>query len=71
MDNPGFFRQALAAGATHILLEKPGAPSVGELEAMAAEAKERTPVFMGFIKNISPYFTRRHLDVADNNPELW
>ena len=28
VDNPGFFRQALAAGATHILLEKPGAPSV-------------------------------------------
>ena len=68
VDNPGFFRQALAAGATHILLEKPGAPTVGELEAMAAEAKAaNVPVFMGFIKNISPYFTEA-LDVANNNP---
>ena len=28
-DNPGFFREALGAGATHILLEKPGAPTQG------------------------------------------
>ena len=56
VDNPGFFRQALAAGATHILLEKPGAPSVTELQAMASEASEaNVPVFMGFIKNISAY----------------
>ena len=55
-DNPKFFRQAIAAGATHILLEKPGAPTVGELESMAALAKEKgVPVFMGFIKNISDY----------------
>jgi len=55
-DNPKFFRQAIAAGATHILLEKPGAPTVGELEAMAAEAKAAgVPVYMGFIKNISSY----------------
>ena len=37
-DNPTFFREAIAAGATHVLLEKPGAPSVGELEAMAFRA---------------------------------
>merc|ERR1719507_1405640 len=68
VDNPGFFRQALKAGATHILLEKPGAPSVAELEAMAAEAKAaNVPVFMGFIKNISPYFTEA-LEVANGNP---
>mmetsp|Transcript_4423 Transcript_4423/g.13074 ORF Transcript_4423/g.13074 Transcript_4423/m.13074 type:complete len:368 (+) Transcript_4423:137-1240(+) len=55
-DNPKFFRQALAAGAPHILLEKPGAPTVGELEEMAALAREKqVPVFMGFIKNISSY----------------
>ena len=55
-DNPGFFRQAIKAGATHILLEKPGAPSVAELEAMAREAKAaQVPVYMGFIKNISGY----------------
>ena len=68
VDNPGFFRQALAAGATHILLEKPGAPSVTELQAMASEASEaNVPVFMGFIKNISPYFTEA-LGVANENP---
>ena len=68
VDNPGFFRQALRAGATHILLEKPGAPSVAELEAMAREAGEAdVPVFMGFIKNISPYFTEA-LGVANGNP---
>jgi len=55
-DNPTLFRSALKAGATHILLEKPGAPSVAELEKMAAEAKAAgVPVFMGFIKNISDY----------------
>ena len=53
VDNPGFFRQALKAGATHILLENPGAPSVAELEAMAAEAKAaNVPVFMGFILSL-------------------
>ena len=55
-DNPGFFRQAIKAGATHMLLEKPGARLVGELEAMAREAKAaKVPVYMGFIKNISGY----------------
>mmetsp|Transcript_33054 Transcript_33054/g.105500 ORF Transcript_33054/g.105500 Transcript_33054/m.105500 type:complete len:367 (+) Transcript_33054:111-1211(+) len=58
VDNPKLFRQALAAGATHVLLEKPGAPTVEELEAMAEEAKAKNvPVFMGFIKNIAAYFT--------------
>mmetsp|Transcript_26217 Transcript_26217/g.104908 ORF Transcript_26217/g.104908 Transcript_26217/m.104908 type:complete len:371 (-) Transcript_26217:587-1699(-) len=58
VDNPKFFRQALAAGATHILLEKPGAPTVEELEAMAAEAQAKgVPVFMGFVKNIAAYVT--------------
>ena len=53
-DNPTFFREAIAAGATHVLLEKPGAPSVGELEAMAKiAADKKVPVFMGFIKNIA------------------
>jgi len=57
VDNPSLFRAALKAGATHILLEKPGAPTVTELEAMAKEADEKgVPVFMGFIKNIASYF---------------
>ena len=65
-DNPKFFRQAIAAGATHILLEKPGAPTVGELEAMAAEAKAAgVPVYMGFIKNISSRRARAGETSAD------
>ena len=67
-DNPGFFRQALDSGATHILLEKPGAPTVGELEDMAKTAQSaEVPVFMGFIKNIATYFTEA-LAVAEKNP---
>jgi len=55
-DNPRLFREALAAGATHVLLEKPGAPTVSDLEAMAQLASAKgVPVFMGFIKNISAY----------------
>ncbi|KAJ8609951.1 hypothetical protein CTAYLR_008080 [Chrysophaeum taylorii] len=58
VDNPKLFRAAIKAGATHVLLEKPGAPTVAELEAMAAEAKAaNVPVFMGFIKNIAAYVT--------------
>jgi predicted dehydrogenase len=60
--------KAAPAGATHILLEKPGAPTVAELEAMAAEAKAAgVPVFMGFIKNIASYFTEA-LACANANP---
>ncbi|KAH8050121.1 hypothetical protein JL721_11487 [Aureococcus anophagefferens] len=71
VDNPGFFQQALDSGATHILLEKPGAPTVGELESMAATAeKADVPVFMGFIKNIAPYFTQA-LDAYGKHPPVW
>eukprot|EP00629_Pelagomonadales_sp_RCC1024_P012041 CAMPEP_0119261510 /NCGR_PEP_ID=MMETSP1329-20130426/1552_1 /TAXON_ID=114041 /ORGANISM="Genus nov. species nov., Strain RCC1024" /LENGTH=386 /DNA_ID=CAMNT_0007261075 /DNA_START=116 /DNA_END=1276 /DNA_ORIENTATION=- len=56
-DNPGLVREAIGAGATHVLLEKPGAPTVAELEALAADAEAAgVPVFMGFIKNIAGYF---------------
>eukprot|EP00633_Aureoumbra_lagunensis_P001371 CAMPEP_0197290962 /NCGR_PEP_ID=MMETSP0890-20130614/10354_1 /TAXON_ID=44058 ORGANISM="Aureoumbra lagunensis, Strain CCMP1510" /NCGR_SAMPLE_ID=MMETSP0890 /ASSEMBLY_ACC=CAM_ASM_000533 /LENGTH=401 /DNA_ID=CAMNT_0042763373 /DNA_START=40 /DNA_END=1245 /DNA_ORIENTATION=- len=68
VDNPTLFRQAIQAGATHILLEKPGAPSVDELQAMANEAKEQNvAVYMGFIKNIASYVTDA-LQVAQANP---
>mmetsp|Transcript_10463 Transcript_10463/g.33463 ORF Transcript_10463/g.33463 Transcript_10463/m.33463 type:complete len:364 (-) Transcript_10463:556-1647(-) len=68
VDNPKLFRAALAAGATHVLLEKPGAPTVAELEAMAAEAKAAgVPVFMGFIKNIAGY-VEGALEALEANP---
>ncbi|KAH8070206.1 hypothetical protein JL720_11759 [Aureococcus anophagefferens] len=69
VDNPGFFQQALDSGATHILLEA-RAPTVGELESMAATAeKADVPVFMGFIKNIAPYFTQA-LDAYGKHPPV-
>ena len=47
-DNPALLRKVIDRGCTHIFLEKPGAPSVGELEDMAAYAKEMgVGVFMG------------------------
>ncbi|KAJ1461682.1 hypothetical protein M885DRAFT_581705 [Pelagophyceae sp. CCMP2097] len=67
-ENPGLFRAALDAGATHILLEKPGAPSVSELKDLAAlAAAKHVPVCMGFIKNLAPYFTRA-LTTAQAHP---
>lgn len=62
-DNPKLFRAAINAGATHVLLEKPGAPTVDELEAMA---QEPVPVYMGFIKNLAPYVSGA-LAVRDAN----
>mmetsp|Transcript_20330 Transcript_20330/g.45955 ORF Transcript_20330/g.45955 Transcript_20330/m.45955 type:complete len:596 (+) Transcript_20330:91-1878(+) len=55
-DNPRFFREAIEKGCTAIYLEKPGAPTVKELEEMAAFAREQgVKVYMGYNKNVSPY----------------
>ena len=42
-DCPALFSEAIEAGVSHIFLEKPGAPSVEAMEAMAAEAEVRRP----------------------------
>ena len=48
----------IAKGCTHIFLEKPGAPSVGELEEMAAYAEDKgVAVYMGYNKNVTKYVT--------------
>jgi len=58
-DNPELFRSCLDIGCKTIFLEKPGAPTVKELEEMKAKADEAgTSVFMGFNKNVSNYLTR-------------
>ncbi len=45
-------------------LEKPGAPTVAELEEMRAYAKSKgVPVYMGYNKNVTPY-VRLALDAA-------
>ncbi len=51
--------EAIAAGCTTIYLEKPGAPSVAELEAMKKEAAENNvPVLMGYNKNVCKYVSK-------------
>ncbi|KAL1503620.1 hypothetical protein AB1Y20_012097 [Prymnesium parvum] len=55
-DNPRLLKEVIAAGVTHIYLEKPGAPSVAELEEMMEYAKSKgVPVYMGYNKNVTPY----------------
>ncbi|KAL3925967.1 MAG: hypothetical protein SGPRY_003528 [Prymnesium sp.] len=48
--------KVIAAGVTHIYLEKPGAPSVAELEEMMQYPKAKgVPVYMVYNKNVTPY----------------
>mmetsp|Transcript_64451 Transcript_64451/g.149891 ORF Transcript_64451/g.149891 Transcript_64451/m.149891 type:complete len:369 (-) Transcript_64451:105-1211(-) len=55
-DNPKLFKAAIARGFTHVYLEKPGAPTVAELEEMADyAASKKIPVFMGYNRNFSKY----------------
>jgi predicted dehydrogenase len=55
-DNPKLFEQCLKIGCHSIYLEKPGAPSVRELEHMRDAAKEAgVTVLMGFNKNVAKY----------------
>uniref|UniRef100_A0A7S2UJF9 Gfo/Idh/MocA-like oxidoreductase N-terminal domain-containing protein n=2 Tax=Attheya septentrionalis TaxID=420275 RepID=A0A7S2UJF9_9STRA len=58
-DNPRLMGEAIKAGCTCIYLEKPGAPTVSELEAMktAASASDVT-VKMGYNKNVCKYVTK-------------
>ncbi|CAK0873097.1 unnamed protein product [Prorocentrum cordatum] len=56
MDAPRIFREAIDHGFTHVYLEKPGAPTVADLEEMTKYAKDKgVPVFMGFNRNFSKY----------------
>ena len=55
-DNPRLLREVIDGGCASVMLEKPGAPSVAELEGMAEYAKSKgVQVFMGFNKNIARY----------------
>ena len=55
-DNPKLLKEVIEAGCTHVYLEKPGAPTVAELEEMKAYAAEKgVPVYMGYNKNVTPY----------------
>ena len=58
-DNPSLLSGCLDIGCKAVYLEKPGAPTVVELEQMRDKAAAAgTKVFMGFNKNVSSYLTR-------------
>jgi len=72
-DNPKLFADCLNMGCHSIYLEKPGAPTVSELEKMRDAAKaannkntNTTAVLMGFNKNVAK-FTTKTLDYATKN----
>ncbi len=55
-DNPRLLSESIAHGSKCIYLEKPGAPTVVELEAMKAEADAASvEVLMGYNKNVCKY----------------
>lgn len=55
-DNPRLFKQCVEQGAKVIYLEKPGAPSVAELQEMSDLADSKgVKVYLGYNKNVTPY----------------
>jgi predicted dehydrogenase len=67
-DNPKLLSESIAKGAKCVYLEKPGAPTVTELEAMAKEAEGAgVKVLMGYNKNVCKY-VRLTLDYAKSVP---
>ena len=53
-DMPGFVEEIVANGCSHVFLEKPGAPTVGELKDLRDGCKAAgVEVFMGFNKNVT------------------
>jgi len=58
-DNPRLMSEAIKAGCLTIYLEKPGAPTVTELEAMKKEAADTgATILMGYNKNVCKYVTK-------------
>jgi len=67
-DNPRLLKECIEAGCTAVYLEKPGAPTVAELEDMKKYAAEKgVPVYMGYNKNVTPY-VRKALEEAKKAP---
>ena len=58
-DMPACVGDAVANGCSHVFLEKPGAPTVGELEAMRDNAAAAgVAIYMGYNKNVTSYVTK-------------
>jgi predicted dehydrogenase len=67
-DNPRLLSESIAHGAKCIYLEKPGAPTVAELEAMKKEADGAdVEVLMGYNKNVCKY-VRKTREFAETVP---
>jgi predicted dehydrogenase len=58
-DNPKLLSESIAANCSCVYLEKPGAPTVSELEGMRDEAKKAgVPVLMGYNKNVCKFVSK-------------
>merc|ERR1719253_1874918 len=58
-DNPRLMTEAIDAGCSVIYLEKPGAPSVAEIEGMKTVAADRgITVLMGYNKNVCKFVSK-------------
>jgi predicted dehydrogenase len=67
-DNPRLLGECIEKGCKCIYLEKPGAPTVKELEEMKAEAEEAgIEVLMGYNKNVCKY-VRKTREFAETIP---
>ena len=67
-DNPRLLTESIANGSKCIYLEKPGAPTVAELEQMKKEADDAgVEVLMGYNKNVCKY-VRKTREFAASNP---
>ena len=67
-DNPRLLTECIKHGSTTIYLEKPGAPTVVELEQMKKEAEAaNVEVLMGYNKNVCKY-VRKTREFAETIP---
>ena len=69
-DNPRLLTESIAHGSSCIYLEKPGAPTVAELEQMMNEAADAgVEVLMGYNKNVCKYVrkTREYAETVDGS----
>ena len=66
-DNPRLLTECIAGKCSTIYLEKPGAPTVSELEKMRDEAKAAgVAVLMGYNKNVCKYVSKAREYAAAN-----
>ena len=66
-DNPKLLNEAIQNGCTCIYLEKPGAPTVAELESMRdVAAAANVPVCMGYNKNVCKFVSKAREYAKEN-----